>query len=302
VSETPLHPDAAAALGPARTRTLAGLAAALAGQTGWVVEGLVAAIGVTGADEQVPIAWAALLDAARREAEIRGDNYVRCEYLLLGAVRVLGDGARLERARADFQVLMGDRALGRYLRLEPRPRRPGNIPKAIVVAGLPGTGKSTLAEALGRELRAPVFSMDWELGVLVPFGAVRPDNLGPMPELMMAASMARQLQLGLDVILDATTLRAAERQRLRALAEALDAMFVGVECQCSDQAAHRSRLDGRSRGIPGWPATVSWDHVQRMRERWEPWAEPHLVVDTAVESPDAALDRILRAVRSGTCT
>ena len=33
--------------------------------------------------------------------------------------------------------------------------------KLIVFSGLPGTGKSTLAEAVGRHLSIPVFAKDW---------------------------------------------------------------------------------------------------------------------------------------------
>ncbi|CAA9294262.1 MAG: hypothetical protein AVDCRST_MAG93-4135, partial [uncultured Chloroflexia bacterium] len=40
--------------------------------------------------------------------------------------------------------------------------------KLIVFAGLPGTGKSTMAEAVGRTLHAPVFALDWILGTLTP--------------------------------------------------------------------------------------------------------------------------------------
>jgi SpoVK/Ycf46/Vps4 family AAA+-type ATPase len=33
--------------------------------------------------------------------------------------------------------------------------------KLIIFSGLPGTGKSALAEAVGRELGIPVFAKDW---------------------------------------------------------------------------------------------------------------------------------------------
>jgi hypothetical protein len=42
--------------------------------------------------------------------------------------------------------------------------------RLIVFSGLPGTGKGTLAEAAGRQLRVPVFAVDWLLGSLTPFG------------------------------------------------------------------------------------------------------------------------------------
>jgi predicted kinase len=130
----------------------------------------------------------------------------------------------------------------------------------------------------------------------MPFGVLRPDNTWPMSELMMVSSMARQLQLGTDVIIDGAGFAAEERRRKQAVAEALDAQVIGVECVCSDEEAHRGRLQGRSRGIPGWAATVSWEHVNRMRELWEPWEEPHLVVDSAVETPASALAAVLESV------
>ncbi len=193
---------------------------------------------------------------------------------------------------------MADRAYGRYLSLRALPRPEGApLPCAVFVAGLPGTGKSTLAEALAQSLRAPAFSTDWALGTLTSFGVLRPDNTWPMAELMVLSSMARQLQLGTDAIVDGVGERERERRRSRAVAEALEAGFVGVECVCSDEEAHRGRLE-RSRGIPGWPATVSWEHVQRMRGLWEPWEEPHLVLDSAVETPASALAAVLESIRA----
>jgi len=172
----------------------------------------------------------------------------------------------------------------------------GTRPVAILVAGVPGTGKSTLAEGLARSLRAPVFSMDWQLGALTPFRVLTDENVGPLAEMMLIAALARQLQLGLDAVIDATGHEVAARGRYRATADALGARFVGVECVCCDETVHRARIEGRDRGIPGWHGTVSWDHVLRMKKAWEMWDEPHLVVDSATQSAAAVLGRVLEEV------
>ncbi|MEY9926462.1 putative kinase [Catenulispora sp. GP43] len=182
----------------------------------------------------------------------------------------------------------------RYERLAPLD--PSATPVAILVAGAPGAGKSTLAEGLARELRAAVFSMDWQLGALTPFRVLTDENVDPLAETMLIAALARQLQLGLDVVLDVTGHEVASRDRYRRVAESLGARFVGVECVCSDADAHRSRVESRDRGIPGWRPTVPWEHVVRMQGLWEAWPEPHLVLDSAKQDAETSLKQVLEAV------
>jgi predicted kinase len=174
-----------------------------------------------------------------------------------------------------------------------------SLPSLIVVGGLPGAGKSTLAEGLARALSAPVFAVDWQLGALAGFGAVRQDNAEAVGDVLLYANAARQLQLGLSAIIDETAHTRVGRARWQALADSLRGRFVGVECRCLDEDAHRGRISGRDRGIPGWPGTVTWEHVLWMRERWEPWDEPHLVLDSALNSPDASLRQVLTLLSDG---
>ncbi|MFD9738571.1 AAA family ATPase [Umezawaea sp. NPDC059074] len=237
----------------------------------------------------VPIDRDALLDAAREEAERHGHAYVLREDVVLGWVRLTG--SRVEHARIRLQALIADRAHASYLAL--RPTDPHAHPTAVLVAGIPGCGKSTLAESLARHLRAPVFSMDWLLGALVPFRVLTQDNATPIADVQVTAATARQLQLGLSVVLDATGHTREARDRLRTLTEALGGRFVGVECVCTDDQVLRERVEGRARGIPGWHDTVEWEHVLRMRDLWEPWTEPHLVIDSATTSPEEALRQAL---------
>lgn len=243
-----------------------------------------------------------LITAASWESDRLGDITVRPEHLLLGLARLAAErddrrAPGLERVREELQWVMAERAQRSYEQLTSVPRPDAvRAPRTVLLAGVPGTGKSTLAEALAWRLRAPVCSMDWQLGALVPFGALRLDNSLPLAEVNLTASIARQVQLGLDVIVDATGHRREVRQRWRSVTEHLGGVFVGVECVCSDEAVQRGRVEGRSRGIPGWHSTVSWEHVLRMKTRWERWDEPHLVVDSALESPDQVLAKVLAAI------
>lgn len=235
---------------------------------------------------------ALLVESAAREAEVFGDVAVRCEHLLLGWWRSVDDPAAA--ARAEFQQLRAEWAFAQYEKVSPHPPLDGDRPLVILVAGVPGTGKSTLAEGLGRALTVPVFSMDWQLGALAVFGVLRPDNSGPVAEMMLTAAIARQLHLGMGAVIDATGHTANERGRWHDLTERLGGRFLGVECVCSDGTVHRSRVEGRSRDIPCWPATVSWEHVLLMRSRWEPWTQSHLVVDSAAGSPEAGLRQVMQ--------
>jgi hypothetical protein len=62
---------------------------------------------------------------------------------------------------------------------------------------------------------------------------------------------------------------------------------------CPDEQAHHERVARRSRGIPGWPATVNWEHVQRTRELWAPWEQDRLVIDT-LQALDDCVERVVR--------
>ena len=152
-------------------------------------------------------------------------------------------------------------------------------PKLIVFSGLPGTGKTALAEAIGRSLRIPVFSVAWVLGALAPFGLLdRSDRAAPAYALLtMLAS--RQLMLDQSAILDGMVGSASVREEWRKLARQYRAAFTAIECICSEENLHRSRVGARTEDIPGWP-DPDWDHVEEMRSRYDAWSDERLVVDS----------------------
>ena len=151
--------------------------------------------------------------------------------------------------------------------------------RLIVFSGLPGTGKSTLAEAAGRQRGVPVFAMDWLLGSLTPFGGYRLDELLKIGAEMLTTLAFRQLELGQSAILDFPAEDLATRARWRSLARTAGAGFRVIVCTCSDRKLHRIRLEHRERGIPGWHEGGNWANVERRLAEFPPWTGEVLTID-----------------------
>jgi predicted kinase len=66
----------------------------------------------------------------------------------------------------------------------------------VVMTGLPGTGKSAVAEAVAKALRAPVFSVDPLEAVLLRAGIDREQRSDTAAYDLAAALATSQLQLG----------------------------------------------------------------------------------------------------------
>ena len=151
--------------------------------------------------------------------------------------------------------------------------------RLIVFSGLPGAGKSTLAEAAGRQLGVPVFAVDWLLGSLTPFGGYHLDEAFGIGGELLTTLAFRQLALGQSAILDFPVEDLATRTRWRTLASAAGAEFLVVVCVCSDTELHRARLERRERGIPGWHEGGNWANVERRLAQFPAWTGEVLTVD-----------------------
>ena len=153
----------------------------------------------------------------------------------------------------------------------------------IIFSGLPCTGKSMLAEALGQDLGIPVFAKDWLEATLLrsalqPISEAR--SLGYAGYELLTILAERQLMLGQSVILDSVAASQTIRRTWRQLADKYEAQYRVIECVCSDETLHRSRLQGRKRAIPGWHE-LEWSEVERVKRYYFPWEEDRLVLDMA---------------------
>lgn len=148
----------------------------------------------------------------------------------------------------------------------------------IVVSGIPGTGKSALADALAAALGAPVFVKDRIEASLWRSGVTADHNSWTVAEDLLGTLAGEQLRRRQSAILDSVARTRQSRGAWRALAEEHGAAFKPIECICSDEAVHRNRIEGRERDIPGW-YELTWDEVELSQSLWEPWDCDRLTLD-----------------------
>jgi hypothetical protein len=176
----------------------------------------------------------------------------------------------------------------------------------VLVTGPPGTGKSTLADAVAADLSSAVLAWDWAMAALRPFEELQGAIEQMAPERHRAVGWAllfhlarAQLRAGRPVVLDGVA-REPQAREARALADEAGARFVMIVTHCSDSEVHRRSIEGRRRAIPGW-YELEWDRVERLLGSWEPPPDPDLVLDAAVSlagNVSAAQDVVRRSVES----
>lgn len=150
----------------------------------------------------------------------------------------------------------------------------------VVFGGVPGSGKSAVAERVGAALGVAVFALDWLLGALTPFGLRHRRDLMAVGGELLTTLAYRELRAGRSAILDTTSEDVAARARWASLAAAAGAAFVPVVCVCTDEALHRERVEQRLRGIPGWADAGDWADTSARLAAFPPWPGA-VLVDTA---------------------
>jgi predicted kinase len=158
-------------------------------------------------------------------------------------------------------------------------------PKLVVFAGLPGTGKSSLARAVARELRACYLDKDTVKDCTVSLArevklAQGEELAGPLSYELLVVLARDNLSLGLSVVLDSPAGYRTFREKVSRLAQTAKAELKLIECICTDEGVLRDRVESRERELPPYRAQ-DWDAYQSSRARFEGLTERRLVVDTA---------------------
>ncbi|HXW34660.1 MAG TPA: AAA family ATPase [Acidimicrobiales bacterium] len=172
--------------------------------------------------------------------------------------------------------------------------------EAVSISGLQGTGKTTLARALGIAMDAAVFSRDPIMDVLQAGGVpMEPDaesRIKSYPELgydLLTALLRTQLELGHAVVLECVV-EPKVREQWKQVAEGAGSHFWIVDTICSDPEIHRERFQNRGRTRRGdW--CLPWETVERYRTGFQPHPQAAYVAD-AVRPVGENVAAILRIV------
>lgn len=158
----------------------------------------------------------------------------------------------------------------------------------IILSGLPGSGKTSLARALDG---AVALRLDTVEQALVDAGT-ESHPVGPAGYQVLRAVAGDLLRQGLTVVADTVNPLPLTRDLWRSVARDAGVPFRDVEVFCSDVDLHRRRVRTRVGDIPGLPLPT-WEQVQG----WEftPWTGDRVRVDTATTTPDQAARLVLTA-------
>jgi hypothetical protein len=180
-------------------------------------------------------------------------------------------------------------------------------PRLVVVVGLSGTGKSTVATTLQARTGFLHLNSDATRKRLAGLAlTARPGaelytparNAATYAALYAAAAEA--LSAGRGVILDATFQRRADRNAARAIARRAGVPILFVECTCPEDEVRRRLAERARRGHDA--SDADWAIYQQQRRNYEPFTaeEMHDRMSADSTAPTAALlSRIEQTLRDG---
>ena len=159
----------------------------------------------------------------------------------------------------------------------------------IVLSGLSGAGKTTIARGLARELAAVYLRIDSiEQAIRGSDRQVEGEGYD------VAHAVAEDnLRLGSIVVADCVNPWPLTRDEWRAVAERTGVPVLDVEIVCSDAQEHRRRVETRVADITGH-RLPTWQEV--VERDYRAWDSQRMVIDTARLNVEQSVRTILASV------
>ena len=159
-----------------------------------------------------------------------------------------------------------------------------------IFSGLPGVGKSTIAQQLCKSNRFAYVRIDTvEQGLKQLSGIDIYDEGYRLSHLIVADN----LKLGLDVVADSCNPIDLSRDEWEKVARSAGAKFVNIEIICTDKTEHRCRVENRKVTIPGIELP-DWQSV--CDREFDEWIKDRVCLDTAGKSIEMCVSELETAL------
>ena len=162
----------------------------------------------------------------------------------------------------------------------------------LIFGGLPASGKSTVSIGVAKALGAVHLRIDSIEQAMREAGFELVRDEGYRVAYQIAAD---NLALGRIVVADSVNPIATTREAWRNVGSKADVPVYEVEVVCSDLVEHKRRFETRTVDIDGL-LLPTWNDV--VARRYEPWPGNPLQADTAGETPDVTIAKVLAALPS----
>lgn len=146
----------------------------------------------------------------------------------------------------------------------------------VLITGLPGTGKSTVADHLAKRINAKVLRTDEIRKHLF----TTPKYTNEEKEIVYNAlflTAENLLKAKQNVVVDGTFYKKALRQKVHKVAASAKSSFVIVECTAPDEAIARRMVRRLKRG---GLSDADYEVYKKIKKQYEPIESEHIVLNT----------------------
>jgi predicted kinase len=144
----------------------------------------------------------------------------------------------------------------------------------IILGGLPGAGKTTIAQALSKQIGATHLRID-TIEETIKVMQLRGEEVEKAGYLIAYEIAKDNLLLGNTVIADSVNSTITTRNAWQDVATSVDTPFIEVEIICFEREAHKKRIEQRA-------SNMTWNDIQNCE--YQIWDSCHLKIDTSKSS------------------
>ena len=161
-----------------------------------------------------------------------------------------------------------------------------------IFSGLPGVGKSTLAQLLAARVQAAYLRIDTVEQGLRDLCGVFVQGEGYRLSYRLAGD---NLRLGISVVADSVNPIILTRNEWNQVAIGAGCTFVNIEVLCSCKDEHRARVENRTSPVKNL-ILPQWEDVEN--REYDLWTKEIIGIDTFGKSEDESFEELLQKLEA----